>query len=72
MEVDPSAHAYGTIKVYFPLKGFGFISREKGRDLFFYRTAVKDEESIIEGNSVKFKIETSKDGLCAVEITRNG
>lgn len=72
MEVDGSVDSYGVIKVYFPLKGFGFISRKKGRDLFFYRTAIKNEESIIEGNPVKFKIESSKDGLSAVDITRNG
>ena len=72
MEMNPSSYSYGVIKVYFPLKGFGFITREKGRDLFFYRASVTDEASIIEGNPVKFKIEASDKGPRAVEIVRNG
>lgn len=72
MEIDPSNDFYGIIKVYFPLRAFGFISRPKGRDLFFYRSSVDKEESIIEGNPVKFKIQTTDKGLSAVEITRNG
>ena len=72
MEIDPSVDCYGTIKVYFPLKAYGFISREKGRDLFFYRTSFDNEQSIIEGNPVKFKIKRSEEGLSAIDITRNG
>ena len=63
---------YGVIKVYYPLKGFGFITRSKGRDLFFFRTAFADETLILEGNAVKFKIEKSDNGLRAVQVTRNG
>jgi CspA family cold shock protein len=72
MATNSSTFYYGTIKVYFPLKGFGFITREKGKDLFFYRTSVVDEASIIEGNPVKFRIETGDKGMRAIEIVRNG
>lgn len=72
MEMSFSSLEYGVVKVYFPLKGFGFITREKGKDLFFYRTSVTDEASIIEGTHVKFKIEASDKGARAIEITRNG
>lgn len=72
MVMKSNEYNYGVIKVYFPLKGFGFITREKGRDLFFYRTSIADETSIIEGNPVKFKIEPSDRGMCAVGILRNG
>jgi CspA family cold shock protein len=63
---------YGVIKVYYPLKGFGFITRSKGRDLFFFRTAFADETLILEGNAVKFRIENSDNGLRAIEVARNG
>lgn len=72
MEANPDYYEYGSIKVYFPLKGFGFITRKKGKDLFFYRTSVEDESSIIEGNPVKFKIESSDKGPRAILVTRNG
>lgn len=63
---------HGVIKVYFPLKGFGFITRPKGRDLFFFRTEFADETLILEGNSVKFKVEAGDKGDRAVQIARNG
>ena len=72
MEMNPNICNYGIIKVYFSLKGFGFITRDKGKDLFFYRAAFSDEASIIEGTPVKFKIEVADKGPRAVEITRNG
>ncbi|WP_182282928.1 retron Se72 family effector protein [Comamonas testosteroni] len=64
----------GTIKCYFPLKGFGFITREKGKDVFFFFQNVADESHIIEGAKVQFKLnknETGK-GPFATEIERIG
>jgi CspA family cold shock protein len=63
---------YGVVKVYYPLKGFGFITRPKGRDLFFYRTAFADETHILEGNAVQFRIEKGDSGLRAIQIKRTG
>ena len=34
---ESSEKNFGIIKIYYPLKGFGFISRELGKDLFFHR-----------------------------------
>jgi CspA family cold shock protein len=64
----------GTIKCYFPLKGFGFITREKGKDVFFFFKDVKNESHIIEGAKVKFKlnINTAGKGPFATEIERIG
>lgn len=72
MENDIDYYGYGIVKVYYPLKGFGFITRDKGKDLFFYRSEVKDESLIIEGISVKFKIECHDKKYRATKITRNG
>ena len=54
------------------MKGFGFISRAKGKDVFFFRTSIKNEIDLIEGSVVSFKIKTTEKGPQAVEITRRG
>jgi CspA family cold shock protein len=72
MESMSSVFEYGTVKVYFPLKGYGFITREKGKDLFFFRTAFENESAITEGNPVKFKIDYSDTRGRATDIVRIG
>lgn len=67
-----NAQAYGVVKVYYPLKGFGFITREKGKDLFFFRSSVADEAALIEGATVRFQIEHGVKGSSAVGIKREG
>ncbi|MFM0086919.1 retron Se72 family effector protein [Paraburkholderia sediminicola] len=63
---------YGTVKAYYPIKGFGFISREKGKDVFFLYDAVKDEADVFEGSKVKFLIEQAAKGPRALKIERVG
>ncbi|WP_153116843.1 cold shock domain-containing protein [Rhodocyclus tenuis] len=49
----------GVVKVFYPLKGFGFITREKGRDIFFhFLDIVLDDRdaSLFEGDKVEFSI----------------
>lgn len=60
----------GRIKVYFPLKGFGFISREKGKDVFFFRTEAKQESDLIEGATVSFTLQITEKGPQATKIIR--
>lgn len=62
----------GIVKVYYPLKGFGFISRSKGKDLFFHRRDMKDEAWAFEGAHVRFLIVKSEKGLQAIGIQRIG
>lgn len=52
----------GTVKCFFHLKGFGFITREKGKDLFFFYKDILNESEIYEGSKVKFKIDLNSDG----------
>ncbi len=51
----------GTIKKLIRDRGFGFISAEDGREIFFHITALQDTtfESLIEGQSVEFDVEKS-------------
>lgn len=64
----------GTIKCFFPFKGYGFISREKGKDVFFFYKELKNEGNIYEGAKVKFLISEngSSNRLCAFQIQRIG
>jgi CspA family cold shock protein len=64
----------GTIKCFFPFKGYGFISREKGKDVFFFYKELKDEGHIYEGAKVQFLIENNKPGnrAYATQIQRIG
>ena len=70
MELD--AVARGVVNVYYPLKGYGFIRRTTGKDLFFYRDAFTAEELIVEGSLVEFKVEDTEKGPRAVNIARIG
>lgn len=72
METQSNNIFFGTIKCYYPLRGYGFISRAKGKDVFFHRSAIREESTIVEGMPVCFKIEATKDGPRAIEVLRNG
>lgn len=63
---------YGTVKAYLPLKGFGFIQREKGKDVFFFRTDAPAEEDLYEGITVKFNVSIELKGPRARNIVRVG
>lgn len=52
----------GTVKVYSTMKEYGFIRREKGRDLFFIRSSFEDEQQIAEGAIVEFSVERDVKG----------
>lgn len=70
--VDEENTHYGVVKIYYPLKGYGFITREMGKDVFFLRTAVKEEAWTLEGTRVKFSIVKTENRIQATEIQRIG
>ncbi len=58
----------GTIKKIVADKGFGFIAgADRGKDLFFHVSAVKDTnfESLYEGQNVEFESEQGPKGARA-------
>ncbi|WP_093339865.1 cold shock domain-containing protein [Variovorax sp. PDC80] len=67
---DQEKSSIGKIKAYFPLKGYGFIQREKGKDVFFFRTSVTDEASLVTGSDVEFNIEHENNKKFATNIKR--
>ncbi|OQS30884.1 hypothetical protein B0T40_24350 [Chromobacterium haemolyticum] len=72
MTNQSSVPEYGTVKCYFPLKGYGFITREKGKDLFFFFKDLLDEKTIFEGAKVAFSVESTLKGPRAIKVTRVG
>ena len=61
----------GTIKKVIRERGFGFISAEDGREVFFHRSALEeaDFDALEEGNSVEFDVEKGPKGPRAVNVT---
>jgi len=64
--------AQGTVKWYNPQKGFGFISREDGDDVFVHHTAIIGDgyRSLDEGQRVSFDVTQGKKGPQASNVTK--
>jgi CspA family cold shock protein len=63
----------GKIKKLIRERGFGFISVEDGREVFFHRSALEeiDFDALEEGNSVEFNVERGPKGSQAVNIRKS-
>lgn len=61
----------GTVKWFNATKGFGFIGREEGEDVFVHYSAIKMDgyRRLEEGQKVEFSIEQGPKGLQAAEVT---
>ncbi|HOJ27782.1 MAG TPA: cold-shock protein [Spirochaetota bacterium] len=60
----------GTIKWFNEKKGFGFISKEDGSDVFVHYTGIIGNgfRTLKEGQKVEFEIESSDKGPRAVSV----
>ena len=60
----------GTVKWFNDQKGFGFIQREKGDDVFVHHSNIKSEgfRSLAEGQRVEFDVAPGKKGLQAENV----
>ena len=62
----------GTVKWFNAEKGFGFISREDGTDVFVHFSAIQGEgfKTLEEGQAVTFDVEDSDRGPQAVNVNK--
>ena len=61
----------GTVKWFNDAKGFGFISRESGEDVFVHFRAIQGTgfKSLQEGQQVSFEVVQGQKGLQADAVT---
>ncbi|AFS41046.1 MULTISPECIES: cold-shock protein [Leuconostoc] len=62
----------GTVKWFNGEKGYGFVTRENGEDVFAHFSAIQGDgfKTLEEGQAVEFEVETSDRGLQAANISK--
>ena len=63
----------GIVKWFNGAKGYGFIQRSTGEDVFVHFSAIQSEgyRSLNEGEAVEFELQQGPKGLNAIEVTRS-
>jgi CspA family cold shock protein len=62
----------GVVKWFNDKKGFGFITRESGSDVFVHHSSILAEgfRSLAEGDRVEFAIKQEQKGQAAVDVRK--
>ena len=62
----------GTVKWFNRTKGFGFIEREEGEDVFVHYSAIDGEgfKTLDEGDSVEFEVTQGEKGPQATKVRK--
>lgn len=69
-----SQRVTGTVKWFNGSKGYGFISREGGEDVFVHYSEIQGQgfRNLEEGQAVEFEIEQGRKGLQATKVSLVG
>ena len=64
----------GVVKWFNGAKGYGFIQRQSGEDVFVHFSAIQVEgyKTLTEGEAVEFECQQGPKGLNALDVTRVG
>lgn len=64
--------AKGTVKWFNEAKGYGFITREDGTDVFVHFSSIEGNgfKTLNEGDAVSFDVEQGDKGLKAINIVK--
>ena len=70
IQIEPLSGKYlGTLKWYNPSRGYGFISRGGGEDIFFHKSSsISDPLELEEGQWVLYDVEERNKGPEATEV----
>ena len=63
----------GTVKWFNSSKGFGFINRESGDDVFVHYSAIENDggyRTLDEGDTVEFEVTEGPKGLQATSVRK--
>ena len=64
---------FGVVRAYDSFKGFGFIRRAKGRDVFFFYDDISQDDRLISiGDTVSFTVEKAPKGPKAKSLKKEG
>jgi len=67
-----SERTTGTVKWFNRTKGYGFIQREGGNDVFVHYSSIQGEgfRNLEEGERVEFTVESSPKGPQAINVVK--
>lgn len=70
IQIDPMSGKYiGRLKWYNPMRGYGFIARGGGEDIFFHKTdSLTDPAEMPEGQWILYDVEDTERGLEASDV----